>query len=90
MPGGVGSDGVGDVVGFGLSMDVTVAANARATTIVPLVSSPLVTIVEGTSVIWKQGAYVAGAAVGVAAARTVADAVEIEHGSGSYSFQRNG
>jgi hypothetical protein len=90
VPGGVGSDGVGDVVGFGLSMDVTVAANARATTIVPLVSSPLVTIVEGTSVIWKQGAYVAGAAVGVTAARKVGDAVEIEHGSGSYSFQRNG
>ena len=79
-----------DAGGFTLRMDVTVAANSRATTIVPLVNSAAVTIAEGSTTIWKDGGYVASGAVGVTGATKVGDTVAIEHGSGTYSFVRAG
>ena len=74
-----------------LRMDVTVAANSRATTIVPMgMNSASVTIAEGSTMIWKNGAYVAGGVMGVTGAVKVGDTVAIEHGSGTYSFVRAG
>ena len=89
--GGGSSSGFSEEGGFTLCMDVTVAANSRATTIVPMgINSASVTIAEGSTMIWKNGAYVAGGVMGVTRAVKVGDTVAIEHGSGTYSFVHAG
>jgi hypothetical protein len=76
------------VGGFSLSMDVTVAANSKETTVVPLVGSA-VEITEGGTSLWKSGAYVPGVK-GVVGAALVDGAVAVEHTSGTYHFVRSG
>jgi hypothetical protein len=73
---------------FSLSMDVTVAANSKATTMVPLVGST-VEIIEGGTSLWKSGVYVPGVK-GVVGAALVDGAVAVEHTSGTYHFVRSG
>ena len=46
---------------FSLSLDVTVAANAHASTVIPLVG-PATEITEGAATVWKAGSFVPGTA----------------------------
>ena len=68
-----------------LSLDVTVPANVKATTAVPL-AGPSASITEGGGAkVWSGGKYVPGVE-GVAHATAAGGAVAIEHGSGTYAF----
>jgi hypothetical protein len=69
-----------------LSVDVTVPANAVATTLIPLVGGGTTpTIVEGGKQLWNRGSYISGVA-GVRSATKEGDAIRIEHGSGTFNF----
>ena len=69
-----------------LTVDVTVPANALATTIVPLVGGGAQpTITEGAAKVWEHGSYVSGVK-GIRSAAKDGDTIQIEHGSGNYHF----
>ena len=67
----------------GRRVNVSVAPGLEATT--RLHCHARGTIVEGSTVLWQHNSFVAGVD-GVTRAAAVRDAVEISHGSGSYSF----
>lgn len=82
---GSGSSGSSVVV----TVDVDVAANAVATTAVPVIgNAAAVVITEAGVAVWKAGAFVPGVA-GVTGAAVIGDVIEIRHGSGHYVFVRN-
>ena len=64
-------------------LNVSVAPGLEATT--RLHCHARGTIMEGSTVLWQHNSFVAGVD-GVTRAAAVRDAVEISHGSGSYSF----
>ena len=74
-----------------LNLRVAVPAGTDAQLVVPLLGSAAkaVTITENSTVVFKDGAYVAGVA-GITGATVVGYNVVVEHGSGAYSFVRSG
>jgi len=71
-----------------LSIDVTIAANSKGVTNVPMLGAADITIDEGGVAVWKGGKYVAGVA-GITGASEVGDAVAVTHGSGEFHFVRS-
>jgi len=72
------------------SLSATVPGNGVATISVPLMSTTAAkaVITEGSSIVWKNGAFVSGVS-GVTGAKVAANAISFSVGSGSYSFQLN-
>ena len=72
-----------------VTVDVDVAANAIATTAVPVSGNAAAVVITeaGGAAVWKAGSYVPGVA-GVTGAAVVGDVIEIQHGSGHYVFVR--
>ena len=69
-----------------LAMKVTIPANSSATVSIPSVAAGPVTIQESGQTFWSQGAYLSGV-TGIHTARANADRVDVEIGSGTYSFR---
>ena len=78
-------------VGPTLNMRVAVPPGSDAQLVVPLLGAAAkdVVITEGSTAIFKDGAYVSGVA-GITGASPSGDSIIVEHGSGSYSFVRSG
>ena len=74
-----------------LAVKVTVPANSRGLTRLPLLGSTAgaVVITEGGKPLWRAGAAVPGVA-GIESVRQTAEAIEVRHGSGVYAFERSG
>eukprot|EP00935_MAST-01C_sp_MAST-1C-sp1_P000370 g370.t1 len=74
-----------------LSIRSSAPANSIATTAVPLLGADpgAVTVSEGGTVLWRNGAYVPGVD-GVTGAATSGDVILVSHGSGTYDFSRVG
>jgi alpha-L-rhamnosidase len=68
-----------------LTLDVTIPGNCTATIRLPKLGLKNVSITEGDSTVWKNGAP-AGAVDGISSAAETDDNVTFEVGSGSYCF----
>ena len=75
--------------GDGLTLDVTIPVNCTATISVPKLGLKNVSITEGDTTAWKNGAP-ADAVDGISSAAETDDNVTFEVGSGSYSFALSG
>ncbi len=69
----------------GLTLDVTIPANSRASVWVPKVGVADPEVRIGTTPVWRNGKLVPGTA-GIHSASDVGDWVKVEVGSGEYSF----
>lgn len=71
--------------GAGLTLDVTVPANSRASVWVPKVGLVDAEVKVGTTAVWRKGKLVPGTP-GIHSASDASDWVKFEVGSGDYSF----
>ena len=76
-----------------LALDATVPFGTPARVRVPLAdglgaSASSVVVGEGEAIVWRDGAFIEGAAVGITSARAASDAraIESEVGSGMFAF----
>ena len=69
-----------------LVVDVTIPANTSATVSVPGMGTGFVTIQESGKTIWSNRTFMSGVS-GITGARVNADRVDVEVGSGTYSFR---
>ena len=75
--------------GGALVMDVTIPANTSATVSLPGGGTGPFTIQESGKPVWSNGAYISGVA-GISGASVNGDRVELQVGSGTYSFRVTG
>ena len=71
--------------GGGISLDVTIPANSRASVWVPKVGLADVQVKEDFTIIWRNGKFIPGVP-GINGASDAGDWIKFEVGSGSYSF----
>jgi alpha-L-rhamnosidase len=76
-------------IGEALVMDVTIPASSSATVSVPNISAGSVTIQESGTTVWSNGTYISGVP-GILGASLSGDRVELQVGSGTYSFRAIG
>ena len=76
-------------IGDAVKLQVEIPGNVTAKVSVPKIGLANVEVTEGSTPIWRSGAYVAGAD-GISAGEEAADAVTFDIGSGSYAFTLRG